>query len=236
MILLQEPRLSPPGPCTYIPDRLCRVEYFFAYDLTGDDLEELLSRGWRKFGEYYFRPRCGDCRECVPLRVLVREFTMTKSQRRVAKKCKDITVRFRELEYRDEIFEIYRDHSLKRFNKESDENEFFAAFYTRSCPSIQSEYYIGNELIGVGFLDISRSGLSSVYYIYKSSVEEYRLGTFSVMREVEHAVSLGLHYYYLGYYIKENPHMEYKGHFHPHETYDWSSEIWTREDYKSIEK
>jgi leucyl-tRNA---protein transferase len=236
MILLQEPGLGPWGPCPYIPGRMCRFEYFFAYDLTADDLEELFSRGWRKFGEYYFRPNCGECCRCVPLRVLAGEFAPTKSQRRVLRSCEGIEVHFRELEYRDELFEIYRDHSLNRFGKESDENEFFTAFFTRSCPAMQSEYFLGRELIGAGFIDISREGLSSVYYIYKTSAEQYRLGTFSVIREVEHAASLGLKYYYLGYYVKENPHMEYKGHFHPHETFDWSGQIWTREDDKSIEK
>ena len=72
-------------------------------------------------------------------------------------------------------------------------------------------------------------GLSSIYYIYKTSFEQYRLGTYSAIREAEHAASLGLSYYYLGYYIEENPHMAYKGHFHPHETFDWSRETWSRE-------
>ncbi|HOT46417.1 MAG TPA: hypothetical protein PLC28_16145 [Spirochaetota bacterium] len=236
MILLQEPRLSPWGPCTYLPERNCRFEYFFAYDLTANDLEELLCRGWRKFGEYYFRPSCGECRRCVPLRVLAGEFTPTKSQRRVLRGCEGIEVRFNELEYRDEIFEVYRDHSLNRFGKESEENDFFTAFYTRSCPTLQSEYFLRDKLIAVGFIDVSSKGLSSIYYIYKTSFEKYRLGTYSVMREAEHAASLGLPYYYLGYYIEENQHMAYKGHFHPHETFDWSREIWTREGDKSIEK
>ncbi len=232
MILLQEQRLGPWGPCTYIPGRLCRFEYFFAYDLNESELEEFFSRGWRKFGEYYFRPSCGECRQCIPLRVLAGEFAPTKSQRRVARNCADIEVRFNELEFRDEIFEIYRDHSLIRFGKDSDENDFFAAFYTRSCPTLQSEYFLKGELIAVGFIDVSSNGLSSIYYIYKTSFEEYRLGTYSVMRETEHAATLGLAYYYLGYYIEKNQHMAYKGHFHPHETFDWSRETWTREENK----
>jgi len=236
MTLLQEPQLSPWAPCAYLPDRNCRFEYFFAYDLTGAELEELFCRGWRKFGEYYFRPNCGDCRRCVPIRVLAGEFTPTRSQRRVMRRCSEIEVRFNELEYRDEIFEIYRDHSLNRFGKESEENDFFAAFYTRSCPTLQSEYFLDNELIAVGFIDISSRGLSSVYYIYRTSFEKYRLGTYSVMREAEHAAYLGLKYYYLGYYIEENPRMAYKGHFHPHETFDWTRETWAGEGDKSIEK
>jgi arginine-tRNA-protein transferase len=118
---------------------------------------------------------------------------------------------------------------MNRFGKESDPDEFIAAFYTPSCPTMQSEYYRNGELIAVGFIDISSSGLSSVYFAYKTSSEPLRLGTYSILREVEYAASRGLKYYYLGYYIEENRRMEYKGHFHPHEKYDWSSRRWNRE-------
>jgi arginyl-tRNA--protein-N-Asp/Glu arginylyltransferase len=229
MILLQEPRVSDYTPCTYMPDRMWRFIYFFASDIDGAELEELLCRGWRKFGDYYFRPACGDCRLCIPLRILAADMRPGKSQRRVMRRCANIEARFVEPEYRGEIFEIYRDHSMKRFGRASDEGDFIASFYTQSCPSLQSEYYADGELIAAGFLDVSREALSSAYFVYRTAYEHLRLGTYSVIREASHAASLGLKYYYLGYYIRECPRMEYKGHFHPHETYDWSGERWTRE-------
>jgi len=199
-----------------------------ASSLDGRELDLLLQRGWRKFGEYYFRPDCGDCRRCIPIRILAQEFKPGKSQRRIAKKCSAIEVRFGELDYREEIFEIYRDHSLQRFGKESEEEYFLASFYTQSCPALQSEYSCDGELIAVGFLDMSYEALSSVYYIYKTSHERFRLGTYSIIRETEYAASRGLKYYYLGYYIEENASMAYKGHFHPHEKYDWENRVWVR--------
>lgn len=235
MLLLQKPQLSRFSQCTYLPERRCRFEYFFAIDLDARDLEDLLCSGWRKFGEYYFRPDCGECRSCVPLRIIVPEFRPSKGQRRVMRSCADVRVRFVEPDYRDEIFEIYRDHSLHRFGKESDPDEFIAAFYTRSCPSIQSEYYLGEKLIAVGFIDAGSEGMSSVYFVYKTAYDAYRLGTYSVIKEVEHAASYGLKYYYLGYHIAENMSMAYKGHFHPHETYDWTAGLWIREGKESVE-
>jgi leucyl-tRNA---protein transferase len=206
-----------------------RFEYFFAHNINDRELNRLLCRGWRKFGEYYFRPNCDDCMRCIPIRVMVQDFKPTKSQRRVLRNCVNVEVRFRELEYRDEIFEIYRDHSMNRFGKESDPDEFIAAFYTPSCPAMQSEYYLNGEMVAVGFIDISSSGLSSVYFAYKTSIEQLQPGTYSILKEVEYAASRGLKYYYLGYYVKESRRMEYKGHFHPHEKYDWSSQRWIRE-------
>ncbi len=229
MILLQEPRFSYYGVCPYFEDAQCRFEYFYARDLDGAELDELFKRGWRKFGTYFFRPECGRCRRCVPLRILVEEFAPTKSQRRVMRKGAEIEVEFREPEYRDEIFEIYRDHSSNRFGRESDKTDFMEAFYTPSCPSLQSEYRLHGELVAVGFIDVSLDALSSVYFVYKTKYEQYRMGTYSLVREIEHAASRGMKYYYLGYYIKETGRMSYKNHFHPNEKFDWINQVWTKE-------
>jgi leucyl-tRNA---protein transferase len=229
MIIIQEPRFSYYGVCPYFKEARCRFEYFYARNLDGIELDELFNRGWRKFGTYYFRPECGRCRQCIPIRIMVPEFAPTKSQRRVLKKCAGIEVRLAEPEFRDEIFEIYRDHSFHRFGRESDLMEFLDAFYTPSCPSLQSEYYLGGELIAVGFIDVSQDSFSSVYFVYKTEYEQYRLGTYSIIKEVEHAASKGMKYYYLGYYIRESRSMSYKNHFHPNEKFDWINQVWTRE-------
>ena len=229
MILLQGPRLSYFLSCPYIRDEECRFEYFYANNLDGTDLDELLRLGWRKFGEYYFRPSCGSCRRCIPLRVLVQEFKPTKTQRRVMRKCAGLMVRFGGLDYRDEIFDIYRDHSRTRFGMESSPEEFFATFYTKSCPAMQSEYFLDEKLIAAGFIDISTDSLSSVYFAYRTAYERYRLGTYSVLKEVEYAAIKGLKYYYLGYYVRDNRSMAYKNHFHPNEKFDWESREWVRE-------
>jgi arginyl-tRNA--protein-N-Asp/Glu arginylyltransferase len=229
MILLQEPRLSYFISCPYVQEEECRFEYFYANSLDCTDLDELLKLGWRKFGEYYFRPCCGNCRRCLPLRILTREFKPTKTQRRVTRKCAGIEVRFGALDYKDEIFDIYLEHSRSRFGLDGSLDEFYATFYTKSCPTMQSEYYMNGTLIAVGFIDIATESLSSVYFAYRSSYDQYRLGTFSVLKEVEYAAAEGLKYYYLGYYIKENPRMAYKSHFHPYEYFDWHGTKWIRE-------
>ena len=139
-------------------------------------------------------------------------------------------MKFNPLEYRDEIYEIYRIHSRDRFDRETDREEFIDSFYTPSCQTIQSEYYLEDRLIGVGFLDRSDRALSSVYFVYDTACEEYRLGTYSAIKEIQYAAEEGLEYYYLGYYIAENSSMAYKNRFRPNERFDWSTEIWKKEE------
>jgi arginine-tRNA-protein transferase len=95
---------------------------------------------------------------------------------------------------------------------------------------MQSEYYIDDKLAGVGFIDISSNSLSSIYFIYSSGFKKYRLGTFSALKETEYALSLGLKYYYLGYFIEKNSSMAYKNSFHINEKMDWESGKWLHED------
>ncbi len=229
MKLLSEPQVSEESACPYIDGKRWRFSYFFALDVAAEELDIILSRGWRKFGMYYFRPVCIGCRECIPIRVKTDELSPSKSQRRAIRDCMDIRVEFKDMEYRDEIFEIYKDHSLNRFNKESSEEDFRSSFYTKSCPALQSEYYIGDELAGVGFLDLSSNALSSIYFIYKNEFTKYRLGTFSALKEADYALSLGLKFYYLGYYIENNQSMAYKNSFHINEKMDWNTGEWLHE-------
>jgi arginine-tRNA-protein transferase len=227
MILHQSVKRSDISQCHYLPDRQWRFEYFYASGLSGEELGRLLEKGWRKFGLYFFRPICPACRACIPIRVLVDEFIPSRSQRRILRRNSDCEVRFGPLQYSDRIYEIYADHSVKRFGRQDTHpEEFMASFFTRSCPSLQSEYHVENSLAGVGFIDRSTDALSSVYFIYDTEYEHLGLGTFSVIREIGYARDLGLKYYYLGYYIPECMKMAYKGRFRPYEFYDWGKGRW----------
>ncbi len=229
MKLLSEPLLSDESPCPYIDGKKSRYNYFFALDVEAEELDIILSRGWRKFGMYYFRPLCENCRDCIPIRVKADELIPSRSQRRVIKDCREVRVEFKNLEYRDEIFELYKDHSLNRFSKDSNDEDFYNSFYTQSCPALQSEYYIDNKLSGVGFLDHSSNALSSIYFFYGNEFTKFSLGTFSAFKEAEYALSLGLKYYYLGYYVENNSSMAYKNSFHINEKMDWNTGTWIDE-------
>jgi len=95
---------------------------------------------------------------------------------------------------------------------------------------MQSEYYLGDRLAAVGFLDVSTEALSSIYFIYHNDFLHYSPGTFSVLREAAFAASIGLQFYYLGYYVRENKSMAYKNSFHQNEKMDWLSGAWLTED------
>ncbi|MBE9536903.1 MAG: arginyltransferase [Proteobacteria bacterium] len=226
MILLKEPELDQQSVCPYLTDKNKQFEYFFAHRLTGEEIARLLAEGWRKFGVYYFRPACPECRECIPIRIPADTFSPSKSQRRNLRKNSNMEVRFVSPEFNSRVYEIYRKHSRERFGDETSLEDFIHTFYTPSCPSIQSEYYLEGELLAVGFLDMGNNCLSSVYFVYDTDYSSLGLGTFSVLKEIEHAKKLGLKYYYLGYYVAGCGRMTYKGNFLPRERFDWAVSKW----------
>ena len=165
----------------------------------------------------FFRPVCPGCRQCIPIRVRVEDFSPSSSQRRVLKKNRDTSVVFRELSYKRELFQIYEKHSRIKFNQDADEEEFLRNFFQPAVPSFQSEFYRDGQLIGFGILDQASSGLSSVYFSYDPDYSSCSPGTFSILAEIEESRRLGYPYYYSGYYISECVKMSYKGRFRPYE-------------------
>lgn len=226
MVLHQEITYSNPVQCPYLPDKMFTQAYFFASELNHDEAELLFSTGWRKFGYFFFRPVCVQCRMCIPVRIPVNQFKMSKSQKRLLKKNSTTNHSFGPLEYADDVFSVYKDHSQIRFRKKVNREEFKNNFCSISCPSLLSRYYADDELAGAGFLDVSSGGLSSVYFVFKDKYRHLGLGNYSVLREIEQCKEMGLDYYYLGYYVKGNAVMEYKIRFYPYQRYNWNLEVW----------
>jgi arginyl-tRNA--protein-N-Asp/Glu arginylyltransferase len=212
--------------CPYIIGQKAQYEMFHAYELSYEDLDSLLEKGYRKFGKFFFKPACPSCSKCVPIRIPVDKITPSKSQRRSIRKAENVEVTFSELTFTDEIFRIYCEHSQKFENKECSIDHFIQSFYERSGPALQSNYFLDKTLIAVGFIDHSSNAFSSVYFIYRNGYEKLSLGTVSVFMECNEALRRGLSYYYLGYYVSENHSMNYKNRFAPHELYDWENQRW----------
>ncbi|MCJ8314425.1 MAG: hypothetical protein HRU38_20120 [Saccharospirillaceae bacterium] len=229
MLLYQDISETEQHDCPYIQQQ-AKETFFLAKEVDSNELDHLFNLGWRRFAYYYFKPACENCRQCTPIRVPINDFKASKSQRRTLNKANKqpevFNVVFADKNYHPDIYAIYKSHNT-RFEQACDsEQSFIDAHYNDTCPSMQSEYYLGNKLIAVGFMDISDNSISSSYFIYNTDYEYLNLGTLSVLKEIEYAKKLGMTFYHLGYWIKDNKSMAYKNKFHPHELMDWKTGDW----------
>ncbi|PIE01841.1 MAG: arginyltransferase [Acidobacteria bacterium] len=231
MQIIQDLTLDERKRCSYFAERERRYTYFLAYQLSKSEFDYYLQSGWRKFGLCFFKPSCEHCRRCQPLRVKVRDFKPSKSQRRVLRSNSDLEMKVQRLVFREDVYKLYLEHS-KRFenNDISDRDQFLKAFIWQSVPGFQSLYYLNEQLVAAGFLDVSTSGLSSVYFVFDPAYSKRSLGHFGAMMEMKLALKLGKKYYYLGYWIEENNSMNYKNRFEPFELLDWKTGEWLSQE------
>lgn len=215
--------------CPYIKGEKFRQRYAILNDLTPYDFDMLIINGWRHFGYYFFMPNCETCNSCMPIRTMISDFTPTKSQRRNLKKNNSIVeVEFVEPQYSDEIYSVYEKHSKVKFEQESTVKDFKESFFADAIRgnSKLSLFRVDGILVGIGFLDMSEQGISSVYFCYDTDYSHLGLGVYSVLKEIEFGKLHGKSYYYLGYYVEGNGSMEYKSRYTPSEILDWNKAEW----------
>lgn len=219
---------SPEAFCPYLPEQLSTYENFFALELSGEETDFILQAGWRKFGPHFFRPQCKSCQRCIPLRVPSEQFEMNKEQRRIWRKGALVKSHFHPLQYDPKLFELYQKHARAKFNSVpvDDEKDFLETFLIPATPALGHSLFLDGQLIASGFLDLGDKSLSSVYFFYDPDFARYSLGTLAILRELQYARDQKISYYYLGYYIAENQHMNYKARFSPHQLYDWYTKSW----------
>lgn len=213
------------SPCPYINGQTFTSENYQFEDVGPEDIDELLARGYRHFGKYFFRPVCEQCHRCLPVRIPVADFCFSRNAKRLFRKNAHFTIRFINKPVASkEKFALYKKHK-KRFSEEYTDIEsadesyeiFIQSFYTNFTFSKILEIYDGDRLISVTHLDEGKDSLSAIYCYYDTDYLHYSPGKYSIYRGIEYAQEIGKRYYYLGYYISENNHMAYKGQYKPNE-------------------
>ncbi len=208
--------------CGYFKDRKSLFEEYLLEDVSEVEFEYLLAHGMRHFGDYFFRPKCQDCYQCIPIRVRTDDFKPTRSQRRALNSCKNIEVKIGDPRYTEEKFELYLTHK-ERFHSLQDDVEdkqnFRLSFYVNTPFGIEFEYYLDGKLLGVALADKTSQSFSAIYTFYDVPDKKMSLGTFSVLKQIEYALENKIKYFYLGYYIAENSSLLYKASFRPNEVY-----------------
>ena len=89
---------------------------FLSPDQTLDESTymQLTDMGFRRSGENIYRPWCDGCTECKSVRVPLADFHVSKSQKRVLNRNKDLEVSFELPSCSDEIYALYEDYINQR--------------------------------------------------------------------------------------------------------------------------
>ena len=208
--------------CGYINGRDAQSIVATPYkSINNKNFDSLVNDGFRRSGQYVYKPNCQSCKACVPIRLLASNFIASRSQKRASKYLDKLTVNILPLTFNEEHFELYVHYQNKRHldsGKSEDEISDYNEFLIKSnVESKLIEFRLGDELKIVTIIDIIDDGISAVYTFYDCSNQKLSLGTISIMWLLKFCKKQNLSFLYLGYWINESKKMKYKTNFKPYE-------------------
>mgnify|MGYP003384422781 CR=1 FL=1 len=224
--------ITKPFPCSYLPDEEERLLIAVDERLQNKRSYSLLmTEGFRRSGEQSYRPYCQNCNACQSIRILVNDFSPSKSQKRSLKRNAELVVKCSD-KIKDNYYPLYENY-INTFHTDGSmypaNIEQFESFISSKLTTqlfIETWHIVGNkkELICVAVTDELTNGLSAVYTFYHPNYKNNGLGRFSILTQINLCRQLGLPYLYLGYQIDNCQKMNYKNSYFPHERFinlDW---------------
>lgn len=206
--------------CSYMPGRRARSQVATpSHFIDPVAYAALVRAGFRRSGQFTYRPHCETCRACIPVRVRVAGFVRNRTQKRCFRRNQGLSVRVLGLGYVDEHYALYRKYQSLRHEgggMDRDDAEQYSQFLLSSnVDSALVEFRDGDALVMVSLVDQIDDGLSAVYTFFDPDREKDSLGVYGVLWQIELARRLELPYIYLGYWIAESRKMAYKQNYPP---------------------
>jgi arginine-tRNA-protein transferase len=215
--------ISGPDVCHYLPGASMTTEARVMIDVSPEELDELLSLGWRRFGPVYFRPVCTACSECVSVRIPLATFAPSANMRRVQRRGRHLSLRYGKPVCDERRLALHRKWHLFRQEArgweagELDRESYSIQFCFPHASARELTFWDGDRLVAVGLVDETPSALSAVYCYYDPDDEQLSPGTLNVLACVDRARRRGLSWVHLGYRVADCPSLRYKGRFQPQE-------------------
>lgn len=231
------------GECGYFSDRACSQIYTYARwisDMAKGEVplprlySDFKEKGFCRYHSQFYLPQCYGCSQCKAIRLRVKNFKASKSQRSVLRKNDDVSITI----VRDEkdfvtdekvlMFREYDNYHNKDSRKTLAEARTQLTEMNSGYDGIWNmEYRLNDRLIGVGIIDYTTDSYNKINalcsnYFYYDTTEDIRkrsLGVFSVLKEIELCLNLEVPFYYLGFYLSDCKKMNYKANYKPYELY-----------------
>lgn len=261
----QKPKVIPPpstllalgplvivdGDCAYFPDRddgvlpdpalaprASRTAFALPGPLSPTAYQAAMHLGMRRSGTLVYRPLCPTCRRCQPFRVDVARFEMSRSQKRVWKRCHDrFAIDIQRPTIDDERLDLYARYQREQHGKDGQaaDDESYARFLVDTVADTWELAWRDErgDLVGIGIVDLVDDGLSTVYFFWDPRLKDLSLGVYSALWEIELCKRWERPYYYLGYLVPGSRTMTYKAQFAGGEL--WHGDRWVPVASRDIE-
>ncbi|MBK0064994.1 MULTISPECIES: arginyltransferase [unclassified Acinetobacter] len=213
--------ITPPHDCSYLENKSARMVFLDPiHRIDVVTLSELSRVGFRRSGDFVYRPECHLCRQCLSCRVPAYDFQMNSIQKKAWKRNQDLQMRItptnQAVKLHYDLYERYINERHADGDMYPPSLDQFEKFLVHSCTeSFFMELWKGDQLICVSTCDKMDDGLSAVYTFFDPDESRRSLGVFAILKQLEYVKTLNLDYLYLGYWVPHSQKMNYKSQYIP---------------------
>ncbi|WP_366552810.1 arginyltransferase [Aquibaculum sediminis] len=211
--------LTTEGPCPYLPDRTERKLITELHGPKAGSQHGRLSRaGFRRSHRFAYRPACRGCDACVAVRIAADRFTPSRSQQRILRRNRDLSVHIAPAQATPEQYRLFELYLLSRHSDGEMAGmsaEDYRAMVEDSAVASSLVSFRDSQgvLVAVCLVDWLDDGASAVYSFFEPAQHRRSLGSHCILWLVEACRERNLPYLYLGYWIAGAPKMDYKARF-----------------------
>lgn len=213
-----------PHDCSYLKDKEAKTLFLNPeQDVTADIFSILSDDGFRRSGNYLYKPHCDDCSACISVRLPVHRFVPNKTQKKVWRINQDLCGAIKPAHYSDEYYMLYENYIHAR-HQDGDMYPATQEQYQNFLLSTWADTFFieirdDNKLLAVMVCDTLAEGFSAVYTFFDPDFDKRSLGVFVILWLIEYVKTQNKHYVYLGYWIKDCQKMSYKLQYKPIEMF-----------------
>lgn len=209
-----------PHKCSYLENKEATTIFIDpGTSINGQLYTQLSDLGFRRSGPHVYKPNCANCNACIPVRIPVNAFSITRRQKRINNKNKDLRIEITHeltLEKHYPLYERYISQRHADGDMYPPSHEQFSSFLTNEWNITNFfNFYLDDKLAAVAVTDVLENGLSAIYTFFEPELDSRSLGVYSILWQIEYAKQLNLPYLYLGYWIKDCRKMNYKTEYRP---------------------
>lgn len=206
--------------CPYLDGKVARMPLEYPREkLMPSDLDRLLELGYRRTGSLLYRTHCPDCQQCLPTRVDTGTFEITRSMKRILNRGeRELKMTWGRALVDPERLRLFNEHRAERElsqNGPADLADYHEFLVATCVETAELTFHIDGKLIGIAIVDLGDNSLNAVYTHFDPDYGRYSIGTLAVLKQIQLARQTGRKYVYLGLYVADNSHLNYKRRFRP---------------------
>ena len=185
-------------------------------ELSGKALDDYLEKGWFRAGRTIFTTNFlhfgGTLYSALWLRILLKDFELSKSQKKKINATNRFTFDIRPFELTNKKEQLYSDYKSGISFKTASSLYQLLFDYQDIIPfnTYEVAAYDGSELIGLGVFDMGDKSAAGIVSFVHPDYKKFSLGKALILKKIQYAQDQGLAYFYPGYFAPGYPAFDYK--------------------------